>query len=159
MEKYIQRPGMVQKLRSQRKPLIHMFWCVWLLSLDHWESACQSTRLRQYLQTHQRRWKGNYFSLQAVPTIFQWLSLGEKIFYQQIWCNDGIFRRCWDMRTGGLLFVVLPNQTVWQQHRPIQGRWFGSVWLHAATDRKNQEGFLQNFPRKRTKNHSRSQHH
>ena len=91
MEKHIQRPEMVQKLRPQRKPLIHMFWCTWLLPLNHRKTSLQSTWLRHYLQTHQRRWQGNHFSLQAIHAIFQWLPLGEKIFYQQIWCNNGIF--------------------------------------------------------------------
>ena len=148
-KKHIQRPEMVQKLRPQRKPLIHMFWCMWLLPLNHRKTSLQSTWLRHYLQIHQRRWKGNDFSLQAIPAIFQWLPLGEKIFYQQIWRNNGIFRWRWNMWASGLLSIVLPNKKVWQQHRPIQRRWFSSVQHQAPTDRKNQEGFLPNFPENR----------
>ena len=134
MEKHIQRPEMVQKLRPRRKPLIHVFWCMWLLPLNHRKTSLQSTLLRHYLQTHQRRWKGNHFSLQAIPAIFQWLPLGEKTFFQQIWRNNGIFRWPWNMWASGLLSIVLPTQKVWQQHRPIHRRWFSSV-QHKAPNR------------------------
>lgn len=82
--------------------------------------------LNQYLQNHQHWWKRSHFFSPSNLYCFQWLPQGEKIFHKPIRCNNGIPWQHCNIWTGGLLFIVLHNQKVWQQYQPIRRQWFDS---------------------------------
>ena len=113
---------MVQKFGKQGGTLIHMFRRMRVLPLDNGKPTVKGVGFRFNVPTDHQPRAWNNPSRKAINTIQRWLSMGEEICKQPIWCHNGILWWGRNVRASRMLPFVHPHEKIRQTLRLIP-RW------------------------------------